>query len=81
MISRLEIQNRETAYQNYVTDALQAIANNTAGLAGGKDLKIMTMSMRFNDLLNGKSKKKEETPKQNGHEIADSIISRLTGRK
>lgn len=56
----------EEVYKIYVTDALQTISHNTAGIVGGK-----TIGIRYYDILN--------PPKEaNAEEIIDRISNKLS---
>lgn len=66
-ISSFQKEQEEKVFRIYLTDALQAIAENTQRFAGG-----MKMNKRYYDIINIKPQKQEET--------ADEIILRLKGR-
>lgn len=66
-ISSFQKEQEEKAYRIYITDALQAIAENTQRFAGG-----MKMNKRFYDIIAKPQKHEEET--------ADEIILRLKGK-
>ncbi len=66
-ISAFQKEQEEKAFRIYLTDALQAIAENTQRFAGG-----MKMNKRYYDIINIKPQKQEKT--------ADDIILRLKGK-
>lgn len=65
--SLIKSELQKQAYQIYVTDSLQTIAENTAKFAGGKVLQV-----RFADVLETKKKVEQKT----GDEIAADVIKR-----
>lgn len=67
-ISAFQKEQEEKAFKIYLTDALQAIAENTQRFAGG-----MKMNKRYYDIINIKPQQKQE-------ETADEIILRLKER-
>lgn len=66
------MQQRDTAYRFYVTDALQILCENSAKRSGGKMIKA-----RFCDLLQRRAEKPQDT--RTGDEIAADILARLRG--
>lgn len=67
---------KEKAYRIYVTDALKAIAENTAKQGGG-----LTMSVRYADMINLNDKQQPEETRT-AEEVITSIkdkISRMGG--
>lgn len=67
-ITRLKSKRREEAYQNYVTECLRMISENTAKFAGGK-----YMSVKFSSLFS--DEKKRETRSE--EEIKNHIKGKL----
>ena len=65
-------KQEEKAYRIYVTDALKAIVSNTAGMVGGK---AVTMTMRYEDLIDDKQPEKEE--KRTGAEIINDMKAKM----
>lgn len=64
-ISAFQKEQEEKAFRIYLSDAMMAIADNTARYAGGSK-----MSSRFYDIINVKKEAKKE-------ETADEIILRI----
>lgn len=58
----------EKIYRVYVTDALKAIAENTANFVGGQ-----TVTLRYHDIIESKAPEKEHT----AEEVVDRIKSKL----
>ena len=63
--ARRESRIRETAYRNYVADALMAIAENTSKMYGGSYMKI-----RYADML------KPQEPEKSGEEIVAEVLAK-----
>ena len=63
-VSRYKHKQEEKQYRVYLTDALMAIANNTAKMFGGS-----TINMRYYDII-----KPQDT--RTGEEIAVSVIQK-----
>ena len=64
-------KKQETLYRIYVTDALMAIASNTAKMFGGKE-----MQMRYEDMINNKPHD-EEQDKKDAAQVVDNIKEKL----
>ena len=84
-VSALKKKREEFIYRTYITDALQAIAANTAHYVGASGLVEagMTMRSRYADIINtmndrhsGKDKKKEKEETR----TADDVISNLKNK-
>lgn len=67
---------RENAYRYYLTDVLNAIAQNTAKAYGGNYMKVS-----FRDIVEPQIV--EETPEeeQNPLDVANDIFSKICGRR
>lgn len=70
-VARYKAQIRETAYRNYVTDALYVIVN--GGQFG------MTLTKRFAEIFEPEKVKKEDTRTQ--EEIVTAVWASITGKK
>lgn len=71
MVARYKVQTRETAYRNYVTDALYVIAD--GGRSG------IALAKRFADIFEPKKVQKEDTRTQ--EEIVAAVWAGITGKK
>ena len=72
-IAVLKKKREQLLYQNYISDALKAIAGNTAGLAGENGL---VLTSRYFDLY--QSLKEPAKPEPTGEEIIEHMRSRLS---
>lgn len=74
--AKLEIEKRDEMYRFYLTDALKAVAENTARLVGGT-----VMNYRYKDIstpvMYGADNDGEQNEDDNSEEKAQEIISRL----
>lgn len=64
-------KKQETLYRIYVTDALMAIASNTAKMFGGKEMQV-----RYEDMISNKPHD-DEQDKKDAVEVVDNIKKKL----
>ena len=70
----LKKKTEERAFKIYITDALKAIAENTARQAGGR-----TMTKRYVDIITPPKPEDDEAPEEKSQKIVDRIRSKLNG--
>ena len=72
-IAALKEKREQFLYRSYMADALKAIANNTAGLAGQQGLVV---SKRYADIV--EELKTPQKPEPTGEEIIEHMKNRLS---
>lgn len=76
-MSTLKKQEKESFFRAYVTEALQAIVNNTAKFAGGTIIKksYTEILQEIRGLSSGSS---EESEEKEPEETAEDVIARIS---
>lgn len=76
-VARLNLQIREVACRNYVTDGLYALVN--GGLTMTMHYSELIKTMHYSELIEPVKKKTEETEELSQDEIVDKIWAKIGG--